>query len=123
MRWVWALTALLAAAPAVAEPLILRSPDGHIALEIDTDAGGTPTWRVAFRGRELIAPSPLGLQFEQYRTGTVYHFLDTVTTVQGNHSLRFGGDIRLNHTKTGDEMVLSSPASNYEAGRRAAASG
>ena len=67
-RCAWALLALLAAAPAAAEPLILRSPDEGIAVEIDTNDGGAPTWRVEFRGRELIAPSALGLLFEQYRT-------------------------------------------------------
>lgn len=41
--------------------------------------------------------NPLGpAQFEQKRTGVVYHFLDTLSTVRGNHSLKFGVDIRLN---------------------------
>lgn len=41
--------------------------------------------------------NPIGpAQFEQERTGVVYHFLDTVSTVRGNHSLKFGTDIRLN---------------------------
>ncbi|HEY8558868.1 MAG TPA: TonB-dependent receptor [Pyrinomonadaceae bacterium] len=35
-------------------------------------------------------------QFNQYRTGTVYQFLDTLSFVQGNHSLKAGVDIRLN---------------------------
>jgi alpha-glucosidase len=68
MRCLWALAVLVAAAPAAAEPVVVRSPDARIAIRIDTDPDGSPTWRVAFRGRELIAPSPLGLQFEQYRT-------------------------------------------------------
>lgn len=41
--------------------------------------------------------NPIGpAQFDQRRTGTVYHFLDTFGTVRGNHSLKFGADIRLN---------------------------
>ncbi len=35
-------------------------------------------------------------QFDQFRTGTVYHFLDTLGWVSGNHSMKFGVDIRLN---------------------------
>lgn len=41
--------------------------------------------------------NPIGpAQFEQIRTGKVYQFLDTLSTVRGNHSLKFGFDIRLN---------------------------
>lgn len=35
-------------------------------------------------------------QFEQKRTGVVYQFLDTLSTVRGKHSLKFGVDVRLN---------------------------
>jgi hypothetical protein len=35
-------------------------------------------------------------QFDQDRTGTVYHFLDTLGWVTGNHSFKFGVDVRLN---------------------------
>jgi Carboxypeptidase regulatory-like domain/TonB dependent receptor len=41
--------------------------------------------------------NPIGpAQFEQYRTGKVYQFLDTLSSAYGNHSLKFGVDIRLN---------------------------
>lgn len=41
--------------------------------------------------------NPIGpAQFEQERTGAVYQFLDTLSSVRGNHSLKFGVDIRLN---------------------------
>lgn len=41
--------------------------------------------------------NPIGpAQFDQIRTGKVYQFLDTLATVRGNHSLKFGIDIRLN---------------------------
>ena len=41
--------------------------------------------------------NPIGpAQFEQIRTGKVYQFLDTLSTVRGNHSLKFGVDVRLN---------------------------
>jgi outer membrane receptor protein involved in Fe transport len=35
-------------------------------------------------------------QFDQYREGTVYQFLDTLSIVHGNHSFKMGLDIRLN---------------------------
>ena len=35
-------------------------------------------------------------QFDQFRTGTVYQFLDTLSLVHGNHSFKAGLDIRLN---------------------------
>ncbi|HQU82079.1 MAG TPA: TonB-dependent receptor [Pyrinomonadaceae bacterium] len=41
--------------------------------------------------------NPIGpAQFEQYRTGKVYQFLDTFSTIRGNHSLKAGVDVRLN---------------------------
>ncbi|HVF30691.1 MAG TPA: carboxypeptidase regulatory-like domain-containing protein [Pyrinomonadaceae bacterium] len=41
--------------------------------------------------------NPVGpAQFDQERTGVVYHFLDTIAMVRGNHSLKFGVDIRMN---------------------------
>jgi hypothetical protein len=35
-------------------------------------------------------------QFNQYRTGTVYQFLDTLSFIHGNHSFKAGVDFRLN---------------------------
>ncbi|MCW5960837.1 MAG: TonB-dependent receptor [Pyrinomonadaceae bacterium] len=41
--------------------------------------------------------NPIGpAQFDQERTGTVYHFLDSLTMIRGRHSLKMGADIRLN---------------------------
>jgi Carboxypeptidase regulatory-like domain/TonB dependent receptor len=41
--------------------------------------------------------NPVGpAQFDQERTGKVYQFLDTLTYIRGNHSLKAGVDIRLN---------------------------
>ena len=93
---VWRLTtmiALLAAAPVAAEPVLVRSPDARIEVGIDTDAGGTPTWRVSFRGRELIAPSPLGLQFEQYRTLSAGMAMRAGATRSGEDRYRLVGKV------------------------------
>lgn len=59
--------------------------------------------------------NPIGpAQFEQIRTGVVYHFLDTLSLVRGNHSLKFGADIRLNRRSaesiTQDTLTFFSPA-------------
>jgi hypothetical protein len=35
-------------------------------------------------------------QFDQFRIGTVYQFLDTLSIIHGNHSIKTGADIRLN---------------------------
>ena len=35
-------------------------------------------------------------QFDQIRTGTVYQFLDTLSIIHGDHSIKAGADIRLN---------------------------
>lgn len=60
------------------------------------DAGPSTLPIITFQfGDQAIAN--LGpAQFNQYRTGTVYQFLDTLTFIRGNHSFKVGTDIRLN---------------------------
>lgn len=61
-----------------------------------TGAGNTNLPRFDFTFVDFRI-NPVGpAQFEQERTGVVYHFLDTLSTVRGNHSLKFGADVRLN---------------------------
>jgi alpha-glucosidase len=50
-----------------ATPLSLASPDGRLAVTVSLSDGGQPGYSVAFRGREMIARSSLGLGFERYR--------------------------------------------------------
>jgi hypothetical protein len=63
-----------------------------------TDVGGGPSslpiisFLFGDQGIANIGPA----QFDQRRTGVVYHFLDTLSLVRGNHSLKAGMDIRLN---------------------------
>src|SRR6476661_2403582 len=64
-----------------------------------TDVGAGPSTLPRFDlslfvDQALAAPGPA--QFKQFRTGTVYQFLDTLSSVRGNHSLKAGTDIRLN---------------------------
>jgi hypothetical protein len=53
-----------------------------------------PRFNFLFVDSSIAAPGPA--QFNQERTGTVYHFLDTFSFVKGNHSFKTGVDIRLN---------------------------
>ncbi len=39
----------------------VASPDGRIQVQMAQDAEGRPTWRLLREGREVVAPSPLGL--------------------------------------------------------------
>ena len=59
-------------------------------------AGPSPFPIISFQfgdqGIANIGPA----QFNQYRTGTVYQFLDTLSFVKGNHSIKAGIDFRLN---------------------------
>ncbi len=60
------------------------------------DAGPStlPRFDLSFADQAIATPGPA--QFDQERTGTVYQFLDTLSFVRGNHSLKTGADIRLN---------------------------
>ena len=63
-----------------------------------TDVGAGPSQfpRLSFLFVNPLINAPGPAQFAQIRTGAVYHFLDTLTMVRGNHSLKFGADVRLN---------------------------
>lgn len=53
-----------------------------------------PIFNFLFADSSIAGPGPA--QFNQFRTGTVYQFLDSLSYLKGNHSLKFGTDIRLN---------------------------
>jgi hypothetical protein len=53
-----------------------------------------PLFSFTFVDQSLAAPGPA--QFNQLRTGVVYQFLDTLTWIKGNHSVKAGIDFRLN---------------------------
>lgn len=53
-----------------------------------------PRFDLSFVDGALAVPGPA--QFNQFRTGAVYHFLDTLSLVRGDHSLKAGVDVRLN---------------------------
>jgi alpha-glucosidase len=62
-----ALAAVLLAAPVFAQDLTIASPDGRVSAKLSFNAQGQPTYALRYAGREVIAPSTLGLGFEQYR--------------------------------------------------------
>lgn len=53
-----------------------------------------PRFDLSFVDGALAVPGPA--QFNQFRTGAVYHFLDTLSLVRDDHSMKAGVDIRLN---------------------------
>ncbi|MEP6787907.1 MAG: TonB-dependent receptor, partial [Acidobacteriota bacterium] len=63
-----------------------------------TNVGGGPSsfpiFSFLFADSAIAGIGPA--QFDQFRVGTVYQFLDTLSHVQGNHSFKAGLDIRLN---------------------------
>ena len=61
------LALILAASSASAAELSCLSPDGRLKVGFACDATGL-RWTLARDGRELIAPSPLGLVFSGFKT-------------------------------------------------------
>ena len=45
---------------ALAKSATVQSPNGRFAIELTTGEGGRPTYRVLWRGGEIIKPSGLG---------------------------------------------------------------
>lgn len=74
------------------------------------DAGSStlPRFDISFVDQAISMPGPA--MFNQIRTGRVYHFLDTVSWVKGNHSIKFGGEVRLNRrdaeAKTQESLIF-----------------
>ena len=66
----------------------------HNATDVGAGSSTLPIVGFTFGDQAIANPGPA--QFDQKRTGTVYHFLDTLSFVRGNHSLKAGMDIRLN---------------------------
>ena len=59
--------ALLAGVPgaANAQDLRLTSPNGEVEIAVGTNGENQPTYAVSFRGRPVLAPSPLGLDLDR----------------------------------------------------------
>ncbi|MGB7070305.1 MAG: TonB-dependent receptor [Pyrinomonadaceae bacterium] len=66
----------------------------HNDTKPDAGPSTLPRFDLSFVDQSIALPGPA--QFNQERTGTVYHFLDSLSFLWGNHSLKGGIDIRLN---------------------------
>jgi carboxypeptidase family protein/TonB-dependent receptor-like protein len=66
----------------------------HNYTDVRAGSSTLPRFNLIFIDAGLNAPGPA--QFDQERTGVVYQFLDTLSTVRGDHSLKAGIDVRLN---------------------------
>jgi alpha-glucosidase len=64
-RMIAAAAIVWAAAPAAAETLELTSPDGKITVTVKDD-GGQATYAVSYQGKQVIAPSKLGMLFAEH---------------------------------------------------------
>ena len=66
----------------------------HNFTDVGAGAEELPRFDLTFVDYRIATPGPA--QFSQRRTGVVYHFLDTISMVRGDHSVKAGVDIRLN---------------------------
>ena len=80
----------------------------HNFTDVGAGPSSFPRFDLSFVNPFYATPGPA--QFEQIRTGKVYHFLDTFSLVRGNHSMKAGIDIRLNRrdaeAKTQDTLLF-----------------
>src|SRR3712207_2107176 len=47
------------------EPIVVRSPDGTIAITLTTPSDAAPAYGVSYRGKEILPPAPLGMTFRE----------------------------------------------------------
>ena len=67
-RYLLAAVTILSASSALAQPLALASPDGRVAAQVAMDSQNRPSFTLAFRGKQIIGQSALGLAFERYQS-------------------------------------------------------
>lgn len=74
----------------------------HNKTNVDAGPSTLPLVSFLFGDQGIANPGPA--QFNQRRTGVVYHFLDTLSFIKGNHSMKAGIDIRFNR-RTAESVV------------------
>lgn len=57
----------------------LKSPDGKQVLNFALQSDGTPTYTLAYKGKEVIRPSKLGLELKNDKTSLLHNFAVTNT--------------------------------------------
>ncbi|ADV26739.1 Glycoside hydrolase 97 [Pseudoxanthomonas suwonensis 11-1] len=70
----------------------VASPDGTLQVEMALDDDGRPTWRLLRQGREVVAPSPLGMVGEgvDLSRGLAFAGVDPVQPVADDYELLSG---------------------------------
>lgn len=58
----------------------ISSPSGDITLDFNLDSAGQPFYSVDYKGRQLVAPSPLGLIADEAVFSTGFHIESSDTT-------------------------------------------
>jgi hypothetical protein len=80
----------------------------HNYTNVGAGPSTLPRFDLSFVDQAIAVPGPA--QFDQERTGIVYHFLDTFNFVMGDHSMKAGVDIRLNRrtaeSRTQESLVF-----------------
>jgi hypothetical protein len=82
----------------------------HNYTDVGAGPSALPRFNLTFIDFAINGPGPA--QFDQTRTGLVYQFLDTLAMIRGNHSMKFGVDVRLNRrsalSRTQDTLTFFS---------------
>ena len=88
------LLPLVSLALAMAAPVTVASPDGNIAIKIETTADGQLTWSVVRQNRSVLLPAPLGLSIDGKEIGQAVTLgtpstraIDEEYPIRGNHAL------------------------------------
>lgn len=53
---------------AVAEPITLTSPGGHVGVRVALNEHNQPTYELSYRGQQLLSRSAMGLAFERFQS-------------------------------------------------------
>ena len=68
----------------------------HNFTDVSAGPSTLPRIDLSFVDQALATPGPA--QFDQIRTGSVFHFLDTFSFVRGDHSMKAGVEFRMNRS-------------------------
>ncbi len=111
-----AVLSLLLAGAASAQPVLVSSPDGRVAVRFALDDVGAPTYAVDLGGQTLVEPSPLGLvttlawwdrDLDVVDTGDVEPVEDHYRLVHGKRSaVTYAANRRVVRLADAEEHVL-----------------
>ena len=67
-HFILTVTALLSASPSLGATELLTSPDGRLQLSFDLTTDGTPTYKMDYNNKPVIATSRLGLELKNQKS-------------------------------------------------------